>query len=99
MTTYRIGFHKNNLPGRADSLDEARKIAVKIYNGLSPLDRNVAGTILRIYKGQKEHAQVLLGGTSAVDSQGNSVTTRYAYHVNRSRRVPWPFDPKTGRLI
>lgn len=99
MTTYRIGFHKNNLPGRADSLDEARKIAVKIYNALSPVDRNFASTTLRIYKGKKEYAQVLLGGTSAIDSQGNFVTTRYAYHVNYSRRVSWPFNPKTGKLI
>ena len=99
MTTYKIGFHKNNLPGRADSLDEARKTAVKIYNALSPLEKNVAGTTIRIYKGQKEYARVSLGGGSAVDSQGNSVTTKYAYHVNYSRRVPWPFNPKTGELI
>ena len=89
MTTYRIGFHKNNLPGRADSMDEARKIAVKIYNDLSPLDKNVAGTRLHIYRGQKEYARVYFEG-------GNG---KWYYHVNYSSFAPRPFNPKTGKLM
>ena len=99
MATYKIGFHKNNLPGRADNLDDARKVAVKVYESVSVFNKKVAGTVIRIYKGQKEYAQVLFGGSASVDSKGNVTMTGYAYHKDYSPRAPQPFNPKTGKLM
>jgi hypothetical protein len=98
MARYKIGFHKNNLLGSADTLDEARKVAVRLYTALSDLDKGIAPRKMQIYSGNTPYAEVLFGPVVGVNAKGYSETTMYAYHRNYSARTAQPFNPKTGKL-
>lgn len=102
MSKYRLGYHKDSDLGRTDSIEEARRMAVKIYNGLDSHTKKVFVNKISIYSGKKHYGEVIFVGCSCVDSKGNLMVSdaqHPCYHKSYSKRVPQPFNPKTGKLL
>ena len=86
MAKYRLGWHKDSYLGYANNLDDARKLAVKIWKE-NP-DAHVMVQGIEIYVGKVRYGMIYLS-----NPQHPKFHKDYAYYELIE------FNPKTGKLL
>lgn len=86
MTKYRLGWHKDSYLGYANNLDDARKLAVKIWKE-NP-DAHVMVQGIEIYVGKDRYGMIYLSNPH-----------HPKFHKDYSYYELIEFDPKTGKLL
>lgn len=86
MAKYRLGWHKDSYLGYANNLDDARKLAVKIWKE-NP-DAHVMVNGIEIYVGKDRYGMIYLSNPLHPKFHKD-----YSYHELNE------FNPKTGKLL
>ena len=84
MAKYRLGWHKDSYLGYANNLDDARKLAVKIWKE-NP-DAHVMVYGIEIYVGKVRYGMIYLGNPQ-----------HPLFHKDNSYYESIEFNPKTGK--
>lgn len=86
MVKYRLGWHKDSYLGYASNLDEARKLAVKIWKNDPSAQYCVDG--VTIFVGKKRYGFIF-----CTDPDHPKFHKDYTYYGLTE------FDPRTGKLL
>lgn len=86
MVKYRLGWHKDSYLGYANNLDDARKLAVKIWKE-NP-DAHVMVQGIEIYVGKDRYGMIYLSNPH-----------HPKFHKDYSYYELIEFNPKTGKLL